>query len=153
MRLFEREWSWASKPMPQPWHSIFLGVFAVALFAACGYGYKSTRDFLRSAQRSTGVVVNVAGDPEQATYPHVRFVDSTGQAHEFDSDLHSHPSRYSVGEQVPVLYLPDAPQTAQIEGFMELWMLPLITGIIGLALTVAAILAWVFRAALFGKKQ
>lgn len=48
-----------------------------------------------------------------------------------------------------VLYPPDAPQKAQVEGFMELWMLPFITGIIGLAMTAAAVLTWVFRDALY----
>lgn len=152
MRLFELEWSWASRPLRQPWHSILLGVFAVALFSACAYSYKSTHDFLRSAHRSTGVVVSVVGGSDEATYPHVRFVDSIGQAHEFDSDLKSHPPRYSVGEQVPVLYLLDAPESAQIEGFFELWLVPLITGVIGLALSVAAILIWIFRDALFAPR-
>lgn len=77
MAIFECEWSWASKPMPQPWHSICLAVVAVVLFTACGYGYQSTRDFLRTAQRSTGVVLKVVGDPEEATHPQVRFVDAT----------------------------------------------------------------------------
>jgi hypothetical protein len=153
MQLFEREWSWASKPLGQPWHSILLGVFAVVLLAACAYGYKSTHDLLRSAHRSTGVVVDVRGDPEGASYPHVRFVDSIGQAHEFDSKLKSQPPRYSVGEQVSVLYLPDTPENARIEGFFELWLFPLITGVIGLSLSVAAILLWVFRDKLFGKNR
>ena len=151
--LFEREWSWASKPMPQPWHSILLGVSAIVLFAVCVYGYQSTRDFLRSAQRSTGVVVNVAGDADGATFPHVRFVDSTGRTHEFDSNLHSSPPKYSVGAQVPVLYPPGAPEKAQIEGFMELWMVSLVTGIVGLAMSVAAILTWIFRDVLFKQSR
>jgi hypothetical protein len=51
-----------------------------------------------------------------------------------------------------VLYLLDAPESAQIEGFFELWLVPLITGVIGLALSVAAILIWIFRDALFAPR-
>jgi hypothetical protein len=62
-----------------------------------------------------------------------------------------------VGLEAPgtavALDLPDAPENAQIEGFLELWLMPLITGVIGLSLSVAAILIWVFGDALFGKNR
>jgi hypothetical protein len=151
--LFTREWSWSSKPMPQPWHSICLGLVALGLFAAGGYGYKQTRDFLRSAQRSTGVVVAVVGKPGETTYPRVRFADAAGRTHEFASDLRTSPPRYAVGEQVVVLYPADAPERAQIEGFEEQWFVPMVDAIIGVGMAAAAILTWIFRNVLFEKRR
>src|SRR5689334_20126824 len=106
--------SWASKPLGQPWHSLLLALFAVALFSASAYSYKSTRDFLRSARHVTGVVVRNIGSSD-GVYPRVRFVDEAGQAHEFNSTLKSHPARFQEGERVSVAYLPRSPQTASIE--------------------------------------
>jgi hypothetical protein len=142
MRLFEREWSWESKPLGHPWHSLLLLAFAIALFAGCAYHYKSTRDFLDVAHRSTGVVIEVF-EVRDGFYPRVRFPDSAGRQHEFDSDLISRPARFLVGEEVPLWYLPDAPGKARIAGFWDLWFTAVITGAIGLALTVAAVAVWI----------
>lgn len=141
--------SWASKPLGQPWHSLLLALFALALFSASAYSYTLTRDFLRSARHATGVVVRNIGSSD-GIYPRVRFVDEAGQSHEFDSTLKSRPARFHEGERVQVAYLPHSPQTASIEDFLELWFMSLITGVIGLCLASAAILLWVFRARLFG---
>jgi hypothetical protein len=148
MRLFEFEWSWQSRPLGQPWHSLLLAIFAIALLTASAYSYKITRDFVQSAHQSTGIVVRMMRKGD-TFYPRVRFTDAAGQPHEFNSRRLRSPPGYSVGEQVQVLYLPDSPEAARIGRFSELWVAPLILGIIGFALTVAAVCLWIFRRALF----
>lgn len=151
MRLFEREWSWSSRPLGQPWHSILLCVFAAPLLIACVWSYQATRDFLRSAQPSTGVVVSII-EKRGYFHPRVRFVDLAGREQTFESKQESRPPRFSVGQQVPVLYLPDSPDDATIEGFLELWFFTLITGIVGLALIVASTAIWIWRDKLFPRE-
>jgi cytochrome b561 len=142
------EWSWESRPLAQPWHSILLAAFAIALLAVSAWSYQDTRAFVASAHRATGVVVDVIQEKE-LFHPRVRFVDSAGRRHEFESKLETHPPAFSVGQSVPVLYRPDSPDEAQIEGFFELWFVPLVTFIIGIALAIAAACAWIWREKLF----
>jgi hypothetical protein len=148
MRLFELEWSWQSRPLGQPWHSLLLAVFAVILLAASAHTYRTTRDFVRTAQQSTGVVVRMLRNGD-AFYPRVRFSDAAGRFHEFNSKKIRSPPGYTAGEQVQVLYLPDAPETARIGRFSELWFAPVIFGAIGVALAVTSVCLWVFRRILF----
>ena len=149
MRVFEFEWSWQSRPLGQPWHSLLLVIFAIAVFALSAYSYRTTRDFLRQAQPSTGVVVRMIEGSDGTSRPRVRFADATGQSHELEGRTMRTPPAYSVGEKVQVVYLPGSPETARIDRFSELWVVSLVTGLIGFALTAAAIFTWVFRKALF----
>ena len=49
-----------------------------------------------------------------------------GQTYSFESDNASDPPAYSVGEEVPILYDPASPETAQINSFFERWVFPII---------------------------
>jgi hypothetical protein len=148
MQLFGLELSWESRPLSQPWHSILLALFAIPLLAASVWDYKSTADFLRSAQRSTGVVVALI-EKGGLYHPRVRYVDAAGREQEFESQLESRPPRFSVGQRLSVLYQPEAPAAARIEDFFVLWWVSLITAIVGLALTIAAVTLWIWREPLF----
>jgi hypothetical protein len=148
MQLFGLEWSWESRPLSQPWHSIVLALFAIPLLAASLWTYKSTANFLRAAQRSTGVVVELI-EKGGLHHPRVRYADAAGREHEFESKLESSPPRFSVGQRLRVLYLPETPEAAQIDHFLDLWWVSLITGIVGLALTIAAVVLWIWREQLF----
>ena len=152
MRLFKWEWSWDSKPMRQPWHSILLAVFSLALFLASAFGYLSTNEFISTSNRATGVVTQML-QKEGAFYPRVSFVDRTGAQRIFESKLHATPPKYSVGETVVVLYSRQQPGEGKIENFFELWFFTLLTGILGLAPGIAALLTWVFRHRLFEQYQ
>jgi len=60
----------------------------------------------------------------------VRFTTAGGETIEFQSRS-SNPPAYARGEQVTVLYLPEAPHDARIQGFFSLWGLPLVFGSVG----------------------
>ena len=57
-----------------------------------------------------------------------RWIEFTagGQTYSFESDNASDPPVYSVGEELPVLYDPAGPETAQINSFFERWVFPMI---------------------------
>lgn len=112
---------------------ILLGAFAL---------YSSTTSFLGKASRVEGTVVDLvqsrsnmsssSSTTESVTYrPVVHFVDLNGNTIEFTSSTGSNPPSYSRGEQVEVLYLPDEPEKAKINGFFSLWGGPVILGILG----------------------
>ena len=60
------------------------------------------------------------------------FRDATGAEHTIYSTLSSWPPRHRVGDIVPILFSPDDPQNARIEGFWYLWFVPVLTGILGI---------------------
>lgn len=59
MRLFGWEWSWESKPLRQPWHSLLLAAFSLALLSGSAFSYVSTREFISTSKRATGEPVVV----------------------------------------------------------------------------------------------
>ena len=58
--------------------------------------------------------------------PVVEFVAKDEQTYSFESSNASDPPAYEVGEEVPVLYDPANPDTAQINKWSERWLFPLI---------------------------
>ncbi len=60
-------------------------------------------------------------EPKYSYRPVVSFRTQTGKTIKFSPSISMHPAPYQVGEQVPVLYLPDQPQQAQINQFAYLW--------------------------------
>ncbi|HSF94047.1 MAG TPA: DUF3592 domain-containing protein [Thermohalobaculum sp.] len=73
----------------------------------------------------------------QATFfPIVTFLTPVGQQVTFRHRTGQRPPAYSVGEKVPVTYLPDQPDRALIaEGFLN-WLLP------GVLILTGPVLAW-----------
>ena len=64
--------------------------------------------------------------------PVVRFQTAEGKTVQFEAGFRSSPPAYRIGASVPVVYLPEAPERAQIRGFLSLWMGPMIMAFIGL---------------------
>ncbi|MFF3492086.1 DUF3592 domain-containing protein [Streptomyces sp. NPDC002795] len=121
----------------------------------------SSVSLLREADRTTGRVVALQwrdadtgssrtsrGRDEPSAYPVVEFATTDGTAHTFRSSTGSNPPSYEEGERVEVLYRADAPEDARINGFLSLWLLPLIFG--GIGLIAAAVATGI---AVFGRRR
>ncbi|MEV7090779.1 DUF3592 domain-containing protein [Streptomyces sp. NPDC093085] len=92
---------------------------------ALEWGHTDYRDYGSSSRRSRGSSSDVA-------YPRVQFTAADGTWRNFRSDSGSNPPSYEVGEEVEVVYRADSPDDARIDGFLSLWLLPLIFGGMGL---------------------
>ncbi len=103
--------------------------------------------FLRDAKRAQGTVVSLDwGTGHGSTYgksrttggsmayPVVAFTSADGTTRTFTGSTGSNPPSYDLGERVEVLYRADSPEDARINGFLSLWLLPLIFGGIGLVI-------------------
>ncbi|WP_409062537.1 DUF3592 domain-containing protein [Streptomyces sp. SYP-A7185] len=101
--------------------------------------------FLTDAERAKGTVVSLEwrtdhsgssrktrGNDGPVAYPVVEFTSADGKPRTFESSMGSNPPSYDQGERVDVLYRADSPEDARIDGFVSLWLLPLIFGGIGL---------------------
>ena len=72
----------------------------------------------------------------EAYYPVVEFVALDGKRRNVQLNEGSFPAAYEVGDEVTVLYEPDHPLDARINSFGSsagMWILPGITGILGIA--------------------
>ncbi|WSQ14575.1 DUF3592 domain-containing protein [Streptomyces sp. NBC_01231] len=101
--------------------------------------------FLSDAERAKGTVVALdwrndsssasrkqRGNNEPHAYPVVEFTSSDGTQKTFRNSTGSNPPSYEEGDRVEVLYHADSPEDARINGFVSLWLLPLIFGGLGL---------------------
>ncbi|MCC6163318.1 MAG: DUF3592 domain-containing protein [Acidobacteria bacterium] len=110
-----------------------------ALLAGAGYMRYQRGRFEASAARASGrvleIVVTESGS-ERCLAPRVRF-DVQGTAHEFVPSVRACPNdggpdvRWSVGDEVTVLYEPANPSRADMGGGMNSWLPTIVLGIFG----------------------
>lgn len=105
------------------------GIVAVILATACYFSYSHGRKLLARADRAAGTVVELRHGGGNSTYrPVVSFQTAQGQAVTFVTTWGTSPPAYRRGDRVSVLYDAAAPEKAEIEGFLSLWMGTLILG-------------------------
>jgi hypothetical protein len=109
----------------------------IILGAVSSYFYNATQSFIDRAETVQGEVIELersrsSSDPSVVFYPIVRFSPATGQQRTFRSPVGSSPPAYAVGESVSILYDRTNPDDARIDSFWFLWLLPTITGGIGI---------------------
>jgi hypothetical protein len=118
---------------------LFAGIGLAMLVGAAALAL-STRKFIATAAHAPGTVVELREvrdkDDGSVTYkPVVTFTPPQGTPVTFESSFSSRPPAYSVGENVDVLFAPDDPSKARINGFGSLWFGPLILSILGAIFT------------------
>jgi hypothetical protein len=132
---------------------IVFAVLGLALIVGAGVIFFRQRKARASAVQASGEVVALErhqGQRGWLYYPVVEFEAASGQKARFESEVGSNPAGYSAGQQVKVLYQPDAPEKAEIDSFTSLYYYPgclLVMGVgftlIGSCLAAAMILVLV----------
>jgi len=83
-----------------------------------------------NGETTTGTVVRLdeQSDAEGGCCTYVPIVEfqAEGKTYSFDGNTASDPPQYDVNENVPVLYNPSDPNTAQINKFSDRWLMPII---------------------------
>ena len=118
-----------------------LGKFAlmpigVVLLLGAAWTVSSTKTWIAHAIEVPGSVIEMVRvrDSDNIGYmfaPVVRFKTVQGNTVEFESSFRSNPPAYHTGQAVTVLYDPAEPRSAAIRGFLSLWLMPMILGLIG----------------------
>lgn len=122
----------------------FIGAFAIGslLLLAIAVGSTAQRAWLVIVGSSAeGTVVGKWQSPQTKDGVHVyapvvQFTAGDGRTYVVTSDVSGPESKYQFGQHLRVLYQPDHPDGARIDAFAPLWMLPLVTGIVGFAFSV-----------------
>lgn len=138
------QFSFGSRPLGQPWHSIALAAVAALFSGIAIYTLVTTSSFLEDSLEAQGSVIKL-GRRGELYYPIVRYSDSDSREHTLASPIASGPTRFSVGESVVVVYAPDDPSEAKIKEFWNLWFGTFISGLLGGAFWIGSSLLWIFR--------
>lgn len=109
---------------------IFANLFFAAFCLWGAYAGYVSWGLEQNGERTTGVVTRLeessSGDSGCCVYSPVIEFEANGQTFSFEGGNASDPPAYDVGEQVPVLYDPADPNTAQINKWTERWLFPII---------------------------
>jgi hypothetical protein len=140
---------------PFPFENIILAAFtgiAVIMFLIAGFSSASAIGTMQKQKSAPGVVVNVivrreyVNEQDHITqdyyYPVVDFTAEDGHRRSVQMNVGSDSPEYEKGNEVTVLYDPQHPLDANIKSFGSaavLWILPAITGILGLSFLTAVI--------------
>ena len=131
--------------------TVFSGIAALMLLIA---GIASVNNFLKIGREvsAPGQVVEMIHNREYINeqdrvtqdyyYPVVEYVSSDGKRHTVQMNEGSSTPSYEVGDEVTVLYEPGHPLNARIKSVGSaalMWILPGITGILGMAFLVAVL--------------
>ena len=128
---------------------IILGVFTgVAVLMLLIAGLSSVSNILKISreEQAPGQVVEIVSRREYVNeedrvleeyyFPVVIYVSSDGRPHRVHMSIGSSSPSHEVGDEVTVLYNPEQPLDARIQSFGSsalMWILPVITGILGIA--------------------
>jgi hypothetical protein len=153
-REFEKEFE-AHRKTSANAEKLILGIFSgvavvmllIAFISSAGAILKISRE-----ERASGRVVEIIQRREYVNqqdrvvqdyyYPVVEFVSADGRRQSVQMTEGSSALSHEVGDEVTVLYAPDRPLDARIQSFGSsalMWILPGITGILGLAFLGAVI--------------
>jgi hypothetical protein len=133
-------------PMEKVVFGIFTGVAVLMLLIAGIASFNNISKINREAS-APGRVVDMTKQLEyddqyrdrvigEAYYPVVEFTANDGKRRQVQLNEGSFPAAYEVGDEVTILYEPDHPLDARIKSFASsagMWILPGITGILGVA--------------------
>lgn len=123
---------------------VFLGIAVLMLLVAAVSSYSVISQVNRDVRAPGSVVDTVvqqeSGENSGFSYPVVAFADRDGQNHTVQVSEGSSPPEWAVGDAVTVRYDPAYPEGARIESWTSdllLWLLPGITGIVGIGFLLA----------------
>jgi hypothetical protein len=131
---------------------IFTGVAVLMLLIAGIASFNNISKINREAS-APGRVVDMTKQLEyddqyrdrvigEAYYPVVEFTANDGKRRQVQLNEGSFPAAYEVGDEVTILYEPSHPLDARIKSFGSsagMWILPGITGILGISFLVAVL--------------
>ncbi len=127
----------------------FFGAFTLAclvLLAVAAGATLQRATLVLFGSHADGTVVAKRQSPQRkdGVYqyaPVVRFTAGNGEDYTVTSDVSGPESTYRFGQHLPILYQSGHPQDARIDAFGQLWMLPLVTGIVGAGFSVVPLIA------------
>jgi Protein of unknown function (DUF3592) len=120
------------------WITALSTIFALvggAMLLVAGGQLARRRAFVRHSAVASGTIVGLTENREReeiSYFPKVRFQTASGREVTFESEMGSSSAAGRIGDTVAVRYRPDQPEAAEIDSFMSLWGVALLSGGLGL---------------------
>jgi hypothetical protein len=120
------------------WITALSTLFALvggAMLIVAGRQFARRRAFVRHSAVASGTIVGLTENREReeiSYFPTVRFRTASGREVTFESEMGSSSEAGRIGDTVAVRYRPDQPEAAEIDSFMSLWGMALLSGGLGL---------------------
>lgn len=118
----------------------FVGIALIA------WGYMNVKHKIDGSLyvKSEGTVISMREVPStedagETWAPIIKFKDSNGREHTFESNVSSDPPAYHIGEKVELLYPQGKPEDVFINSFTEKWLTPILLGVAGLVMFILSI--------------
>ncbi|QIP17430.1 DUF3592 domain-containing protein [Spirosoma aureum] len=126
------------------------GLLGIGLLTGAFFSYRNIRQWLSDTDKATGRVIgldkrqsvdrfNDRDSYSTAYYPVVQFSGPSGQSITFRSSVGSSSPDYQIGESVSVLYDRQNPDSARVDAFMSIWLVPLVLGVLGIVFMIAGL--------------
>jgi hypothetical protein len=123
--------------------AILFTLGGVGMLVGSGWSLGNTLKFRKLATVTEGQVVDYETSQSTSTSngrsssktmyaPVVTYRDQSGTEHRVTSSSSTSSRSYDIGAKVPVRFMPNNPDEARIDSFMENWFLPVLLGGMGL---------------------
>jgi hypothetical protein len=132
-------------PLSAVWLAGVLGV--VLLVVSAMSAVRSARLVIWGSRAVATIVDIQSGGEPKSVYPVFRFTDANGVERTAVSrvSVAAREADHGIGTRVPILFDPAHPDYAQQNSFRKLWVVPLVTGAMGLGWLAAAAIVWKMR--------
>lgn len=114
---------------------VFLSI-GILFSALALFFYKKQSNFIETAIKTTGKVVNLQVSRKGSKAPIVEYFDKNQQQHFYYHDVYTRPSSYSVGDEVELYYSPTNVEDARLS---QDYFLILIFGFLGAVFIIVSV--------------
>lgn len=114
---------------------VFLSI-GILFSALALFFYKKQSDFIETAIKTKGIVVNLQVSRKGGKAPIVEYFDKNQQQHFYYHDVYTRPSSYSVGDEVELYYSPTNVEDARLS---QDYFLILIFGFLGAVFIIVSV--------------
>lgn len=125
-----------NKPDPIRYVLLLFLVIGIGFLSTAIYFFVSHRNFMATATKTSGRVINLKSNRKGSKAPIVEYSDASGTAHFYYHNVYSRPSAYDLGETVEIYFNPANPEDATMGGISAMTV---IFGFLGFIFTLVSV--------------
>jgi hypothetical protein len=125
-----------SKTDPLRYVLILFLLIGIGFLSAAIFFFISHRNFMASATKTPGRVINLQSNRKGSKAPVIEYNDSNGKSHFYYHNVYTTPSAYDLGEAVEIYFAPGNPEDVSLGGISAVTV---IFGFLGFIFTLVSV--------------